>query len=67
MKPKVTTVDVWAASIEDRVGGLAEKLTALTAAGSNLEFVLAHQASMRSLWPNRVVRTFPRSNPTCLV
>jgi hypothetical protein len=45
MKLKVTEVDVWAASIEDRPGGLAEKLAALTAAGSNLEFVLAHKAS----------------------
>jgi hypothetical protein len=45
MKLKVTEVDVWAASIEDRVGGLAEKLATLTAAGSNLGFVVAHKAS----------------------
>ena len=44
MKLKVTTVDVWAASIEDRAGGLAGKLAALTAAGSNLEFVIARRA-----------------------
>ena len=44
MKLKVTTVDVWAASIEDRVGSLAEKFAALTTAGSNLEFVIARRA-----------------------
>ncbi len=44
MKLKVTPVDVWAASIEDRVGGMAEKLAALTAAGSSLEFVIARRA-----------------------
>ena len=44
MKLKVTPVDVWAVSIKDRVGGLAEKLAALTAAGSNLEFVIARRA-----------------------
>jgi hypothetical protein len=44
MKLNVTTVDVWAASIEDRTGGLAEKLAALTAAGTNLEVVIARRA-----------------------
>jgi hypothetical protein len=44
MKLKVTTVDVWAASIEDRAGSLAEKFAALTAAGANLEFVIARRA-----------------------
>jgi hypothetical protein len=44
MKLIVSTVDVWAASIEDRAGSLAEKLSALTAAGSNLEFVIARRA-----------------------
>jgi hypothetical protein len=44
MKLKVTKVDVWAASIEDRVGGLAEKLAALTTAGANMEFVIARRA-----------------------
>ena len=47
MKLKVTPVDVWAVSIKDRVGGLAEKLAALTAAGSNLEFVIARRAPER--------------------
>lgn len=44
MKLNVTTVDVWAASMEDRVGSLAEKLGALNAAGANLEFVIARRA-----------------------
>jgi hypothetical protein len=43
MKLSVTEVDVWAASIQDQVGGLAEKLAALTAAGSNLEVVIARR------------------------
>jgi hypothetical protein len=47
MKLKVNPVDVWAVSIKDRVGGLAEKLAALTAAGSNLEFVIARRAPER--------------------
>jgi hypothetical protein len=37
-------MDVWAASIEDQVGGLAGKLGALAAAGSKLEFVIARRA-----------------------
>jgi hypothetical protein len=44
MKLKVTTVDVWAATIEDRVGGLVDKLAPLSAAGANLEFVIARRA-----------------------
>lgn len=44
MKLKATEVEVWAASIEDRAGSLAEKLAALTAAGSNLEVVIARRA-----------------------
>jgi hypothetical protein len=44
MKLNVTMVDVWAASLEDRVGSLAEKLAALNAAGANLEFVIARRA-----------------------
>jgi hypothetical protein len=44
MKLKVSIVDVWAASIEDRVGGLVDKLAPLSAAGANLEFVIARRA-----------------------
>jgi hypothetical protein len=38
---------VWAGSIEDRPGGLAEKLAALAEAGAQLEFVIARRASER--------------------
>jgi len=44
MKMKVSRVDVWAASIEDRPGGLAGKLSVLAKAGANLEFVVARRA-----------------------
>ena len=44
MALKVSTVDVWAATLEDRVGGLAQKLAPLSAAGANLEFVIARRA-----------------------
>ena len=43
MKLEVNRVDVWAASIEDRPGGLSEKLTTLAEAGANLEFVIARR------------------------
>jgi len=39
----IDTVDVYAGSIEDRPGGLAEKLTALSEASANLEFVIARR------------------------
>mgnify|MGYP001572773681 FL=1 len=44
MKIKVTRADVWAASIEDKVGGLAPKLEALAAAGANLAFIIARRS-----------------------
>ena len=47
MALKVTRADVWAASIKDRPGSLAEKLTALAEAGAQLEFVIARRASER--------------------
>jgi len=40
----VKRVDVWAASIEDRPGGVAEKLAALAEAGAQLEFVIARRS-----------------------
>ena len=40
----VQRVDVWVASIEDRPGGLADKLTALADAGAELEFLIARRA-----------------------
>jgi len=44
MALKVKQVDVWAASIQDRPGGVADKLAALAKAGANLEFVIARRA-----------------------
>jgi hypothetical protein len=38
-------VETWAAPLEDKPGGLAEKLSALADAGVNLEFVIARRAS----------------------
>ena len=43
MAMKVTRVDMWAASIKDRPGGLAEKLAILTEAGANVAFALARR------------------------
>jgi hypothetical protein len=40
----VENVDVWAATIEDRPGGLAEVLAALREAGADLQFVIARRA-----------------------
>jgi hypothetical protein len=36
-------VDVWGANIEDKPGGLADKLAALANAGAQLEFVIARR------------------------
>ncbi len=47
MKLKVSHVDVWATTIKDRPGGLAEKLSALSKAKANLEFVIARRAPER--------------------
>jgi hypothetical protein len=44
MKLDVSRVDVWVAAIEDRPGGLAEKLDALAQAGVKLEFAIARRA-----------------------
>jgi hypothetical protein len=44
MKLKVNRTDTWAATIDDRPGGLADKLAALAAAGANLEFMIARRA-----------------------
>jgi hypothetical protein len=45
MAMKVGRMDVWAASIQDRPGALAEKLTALAEAGANLSFVIARRTT----------------------
>lgn len=44
MKLQVNRIDVWAAGIKDRPGGLAKKLEALSEAGTNLAFVIARRA-----------------------
>ncbi len=44
MKLDVTCDEVWSAGIEDRPGGLAEKLDALNQAGANLEFLIARRS-----------------------
>lgn len=43
MSLTVTKVDVWAAQIEDKPGGLAKLLGALKGAGANLECVIARR------------------------
>jgi len=44
---KTQRVDTWAAPIEDKPGGLADKLNALAAAGVNLEIIIARRAPER--------------------
>jgi hypothetical protein len=44
MAYKVSKVDVWAGEIEDRPGGVAEKLDGLAKSGSSLEFVISRRA-----------------------
>jgi len=43
MAMTVTKVDVWAGSLKDQPGSLAEKLASLAAAGANLAFVVARR------------------------
>jgi hypothetical protein len=40
----IKKVDVWAGEIVDRPGGLGEKLSALSDAGANLEFLVSRRA-----------------------
>ena len=47
MKLKIDRADVWAATIKDRPGGLAEKLSAVSKANADLEFVLGRRAPER--------------------
>lgn len=44
MAIEVSKIDVWSGEIEDRAGGLTEKIEAVTEAGANLEFVIARRA-----------------------
>ena len=48
MKLKVTKTDVWAATIKDRAGGLAQKMAPLAKAGANLKFVIARRVPGKS-------------------
>lgn len=48
MKLNISRVDVWAAGIKDRPGGLAEKLEPLAQAGANLKFVIARRVHKKS-------------------
>ena len=43
MAMKIAKVDVWAATIKDRPGGVAQKLEPLSKAGANLAFVIARR------------------------
>lgn len=43
MKLKVSRVDMWMATIEDRPGGAAEKLEPLAKVGANFEFAFARR------------------------
>ena len=43
MALKVTRVEVWAVSIDDRAGGVADKLEPLANAGANFEMVFARR------------------------
>ncbi|SAK77443.1 ACT domain protein [Caballeronia temeraria] len=43
MELSVERVDVWAATIEDKPGGLAQVLNALRLAGADLQFVVARR------------------------
>src|SRR3954465_15058818 len=47
MALKATKAEVWAATIEDRPGGAAEKLEALARGGASLEMLLARRAEQR--------------------
>ena len=43
MPYSIRKVDVWAAEIDDRPGGLAEKLEVLAKAGASLEFIISRR------------------------
>ncbi len=44
MTYSIRKVDVWVAEIDDRPGGLAEKLEGLANAGASLEFIVSRRA-----------------------
>jgi hypothetical protein len=48
MALKATKAEVWAVSIDDRAGGVADKLEPLVEAGANFEMVFARRTPERS-------------------
>jgi hypothetical protein len=44
MKLSISRTDVWAVTLDDRPGAVADKLSALAAAGANLGFIIARRA-----------------------
>ena len=48
MKLKISRENVWAATIQDRPGGLAQKLDALAQAGADLDFFIARREHNKS-------------------
>lgn len=48
MKLKLSRVEMWAATIDDRAGGAADKLEPLAKAGVDLEFVFARRTPEQS-------------------
>jgi len=47
MKVEISRVDVWVAGIEERPGGLAEKLDVLAQADVDLKFIIARRSSSK--------------------
>jgi hypothetical protein len=45
MALKVSKLEVWSAPVDDRAGGMADKLEPLSRAGANFEFVLARRTA----------------------
>lgn len=44
MAVQISKVDVWVGEVQDRPGGVGEKLAAVAEAGANLEFVISRRA-----------------------
>ena len=55
---KISKVDVWAGTIQDRPGGLADKLDTLSKARASLEFPRPEQRHIRCI--DTLVRTHLR-------
>ena len=49
MALKATKAEIWAVSIDDRAGGVADKLEPLVEAGANFEMVFARRTPEK--WP----------------